>query len=198
MENNIRIFTKEDKHYNSIEVLKLSNNDIVKVAYFSNQGYTFIIEEGREDDIQSYREIGGLSITEDEIKNSKVFTEDEVSSEFIKLIMDEETEITEDETKKEIEKIKAFDNAIDWVELTETYTYWDGSNHKTIELNSDCSDWQEVDEEDISDFEIEEILDSEEKGTCKEKIIMTKSGKKAIITISFYQGEISDTWEFIE
>jgi hypothetical protein len=208
-----------------IEVLKLKDDEIETGATFDDY-LRFSVKKDDVYDLKNYECVNDEFLKEEYLKTHIIFTEDDLSTienahHFINILreyldkknfqealnnyneydlIENESPITMNDITKIIEYIeKEVPLAIDWVNTFEFHEYWNGSNWNIISLSGEYSDFQEVDdEEEYNDFIEEERLDDENKGTYKEKLIITKSNKKAIVSTSFYQGEITSDWEFIE
>ena len=202
----IRIFVKQNEHDNSFEVLRLINEQIRKVVCFSEGENVFAVPNGEEHNIDSYKDLGGMTVDEDELDKLKILYNEELTEKFKNYLMEhfgydnfcsDEEEITEKEIEEELEKIKLMDSdtSCDPIEI---FSFWDGSNHRQIELNTECSDWTEVEEDELNDYTIKEWLAKESKGTYEIGIAITNSGKKVEIEDSFMQGTISKTWRILE
>jgi hypothetical protein len=228
MDNKTRIFYKTESHYTEttgrIEVLKLKDDEIETGATFDDY-LRFSVKKDDVYDLKHYEIANDQFLKEEYLKTHIIFTEDDLETidnahHFINILkeyldkknfqealnnyneydlIENESPITMNDITKIIEYIeKEIPLAIDWVETFQFHEYWDGSNWNIISLSGEYSDFQEVDEEEYNDFIEEERLDDENKGTYKEKLIITKSNKKVVITESFMQGLDSQDWEFFE
>jgi hypothetical protein len=222
----MRIFIKTDNNYSpyndsAVEILKLKSEYIKKVVNISDIELNFCINRNEINDITKYTEVGGLNLDVESVEDCIMFNRFDIGEDnewFIEILkeynnhvntfetaleqyntyeIDEEINSkTIDDVNEIIEKIKAFTCVLDWMDVFEMYTYWDGHNNKEVFLTGDdCSEWLEVtdDEEHI----IEKQLDSQEYNTGNYTLIESKSGQKWVIDQTYYNS-LTDTWTITE
>lgn len=207
-------------YYESI--LAVDSTEIEKgYAFGDDMGATYAVPVGKVRDIKEYESIGGQIKNEDFFENHIVFSEAEDSDlipekwffellhrnytfsyeSFEKALEDyNEFEIDSDEPKitlemlvKQFDKIESLYQGAFLEYCEEYYTYWDGSNHKTIWLEDENGErWEEVTDE--PEYTIVETLDSKEHATGKTTTVKTESGSVYDIYESFFQGDITQSW----
>ena len=222
MSENLRIFIRNESSLpeGQQEVLKLAQEDILKGAYIE-EGYSFMIHPDNIKELQQYKDVGGLTVSEEDLKNCIIFTAEDMngisngdkffelleaynSKENFEIALKEfnEYEVDEQLTQADLDLIfnqirENLDTADCWIDAVEYHEYWDGSNHKKITLSGEYAEFTEVDNAEYNDYVSKERLDAHESGAYCSKLVITESGKKAVVTSSRMQGDCTVVWEFV-
>jgi hypothetical protein len=214
-EETIRVFKRElNRRGDSFEVLTLEDSDIHNTVYFE-EGYLFLamdtdcIDKLKDYMIPDFTEIGGGYTYLSELEGKVVISDYDYKSKFVRAIWEEQDieeliedgEFTNDEymgfvnrVSKQIEQEKDSDIK-NLYSVSETYEYWDGSNHQTIVLSGGDyeTDWQEITHDE--DYKIKEEIERVNCGTGHYDIVILENGDIYKLHTSYYAGLPSVEWE---
>jgi hypothetical protein len=211
MNDATRMFRKDDLHNdNKFEVLTVKASDVIKQAQFGNIAWA--VKPSAITDLQSYVDVGEISKDEEFCNEHIILTETDAPKWFREILGERSSSdtfetaikdyneynepeklLTIEDLQSQFEKIAQMDVANEWVNYEETYTYWDGSNHKSITLTGEYTEWVEITNDE--EYQIVNTLDRKNNGYGEYKIVECKDGSKYKVYISHFQKDISEDWE---